>query len=216
MSAIKEHLAHYLERRAAGDPPPLALYRARCESAARQNLTEVYWHESGQFILEGIEGVPDGYRLTLTVHDDTASRPDDIECFDPADIEAWREDRWRYVGIEVAVVDDDGTDLASYAVWGFELGELASYVVWGFELGDYWPMSTDAQIWAHAVDGGVVDEALHLATEKLRRRAEKAVAEQAERAAAVEAEIVRRARINYLLSTIPPHVATELRSLIGA
>ena len=203
MSAIKEHLAHYLERRAAGDTPSLALYRARCESAARQNLHEVYSYGSGQYHLEGIEGVPDGYRLTLTMHDDTDFQPDDVECFDPADIEAWREGRWRYVGIEVAVVDDDGTELASYAVWGFELG-------------DYWPMSTDAQIWAHAVDGGVAEEALHLATEKLRRRAEKAVAEQAERAAAVEAEIVRRARINTLLATIPPHVATELRSLIGA
>ena len=200
MSAIKEHLACYLERRAAGDTPALALYRARCESAARQNLTEVYSYRSGQYLLEGIEGVPDGYRLTLTVHDDTISRPDDV---DPADIEAWREDRWRYVGIEVAVVDDDGIELASDAVWGFELGE-------------HWPMSTDAQIWAHAVDGGVVDEALHLATERLERRAAKAVAEQAERRAAVEAEIVRRARINALLATIPPHVATELRSLIGA
>ena len=203
MSAIKEHLAHYIERRAAGDTPSLALCRARCESAARQNLHEVYSYGSGQYILEGIEGVPDGYRLTLTVHDDTDSRPDDTECMDPEDIEAWREDRWRYVGIEVAVVDDDGTELASDAVWGFELG-------------DYWPMSTDAQIWAHAVDGGIVDEALHLAAEKLRRRAAKAAAEQAERRAAVEAEIVRRARIDTLLATIPPHVATELRSLIGA
>ena len=200
MSAIKEHLACYLERRAAGDTPALALYRARCESAARQNLHEVCWHDSGLFILEGIEGVPDGYRLTLTVRDDPDSRPDDV---DPADLEAWREDRWRYVGIEVAVVDDDGDELSSYAVWGFELG-------------DYWPMSTDAQIWAHAVDGGVAEEALHLATEKLRRRAAKAAAEQAERRAAVEAEIERRARINTLLATIPPHVATELRSLIGA
>ena len=200
MSAIKEHLAHYLERRAAGDIPSLALYRARCESAARQNLHEVYWHESGMFILEGIEGVPDGYRLTLTVHDDAGSSPDDV---DPADIEAWREDRWRYVGIEVAVVDDDGIELASYAVWGFELG-------------DYWPMSTDAQIWAHAVDGGVVDEALHLATERLERRAARAVQEAEDRRAAVLAEIVRRARIDTLLATIPPHVATELRSLIGA
>lgn len=198
MSAIKEHLAHYLERRAAGDIPSLALYRARCESAARQNLHEVYWHESGMFILEGIEGVPDGYRLTLTVHDDTDSGPDDV---DPADIEAWREDRWRYVGIEVAVVDDDGTELASYAVWGFELG-------------DYWPMSTEAQIWAHATDGGVVDDAHHLAAERLERRAARAV--QGARRAAVLAEIERRARINTLLATIPPHVATELRSLIGA
>ena len=203
MSAIKEHLAHYLERRAAGDTPSLALYRARCESAARQNLHEVHWHDSGMYILEGIEGVPDGYRLTLTVHDDMASQPDDDDCFDPADIEAWREGRWRYVGIEVAVVDDDGDELASDAVWGFELG-------------DYWPMSTDAQIWAHAVDGGVVDMAIQSATARIERRAAKAAAEQAERAAAVEAEIVRRARIDTLLATIPPHVATELRTLIGA
>ena len=173
MSAIKEHLACYLERRAAGDTPALALYRARCESAARQNLREVYWHDSGLFILEGIEGVPDGYRLTLTVHDDPDSRPDDTECFDPADIEAWREGHWRYVGIEVAVVDDDGAELGSDAVWGFELG-------------DYWPMSTDAQIWAHA------------AIARIERRAAKAAAEQAERRAAVEAEIVRRARIDKL------------------
>ena len=200
MSAIKEHLACYLERRAAGDTPALALYRARCEDAARQNLHEVYWHDSGLYLLEGIEGVPDGYRLTLTVHDDTISRPDDV---DPADIEAWREDRWRYVGIEVAVVDDDGAELGSGAVWGFELG-------------DYWPMSTDAQIWAHAVDGCVVDMAIQSAIARIERRAAKAAAEQAERRAAVEAEIVRRARINTLLATIPPHVATELRSLIGA
>lgn len=200
MSATKEHLAHYLDRRAAGDPPPLALYRARCEDAARHNLTEVYSDGSGLFILEGIEGVPDGYSLTLTVHDDTNSRPDDV---DPADIEAWREDRWRYVGIEVAVVDDDGIELAFCAVWGFELG-------------DYWPMSTDAQIWAHAVDGGVVDEALHLAAERLERRAARAVQEAEDRRAAVLAEIERRARINTLLATIPPHVATELRTLIGA
>ena len=203
MSAIKEHLAHYLERRAAGDVPSLALYRARCESAARQNLHEVYWHGSGQFILEGIEGVPDGYRLTLTVHDDTHTTPGDFDCYDPDDIEAWREDRWRYVGIEVAVVDDDGAELGSDAVWGFELG-------------DYWPMSTDAQIWAHAVDGGVVDETLHLATERLERRAARAVQEAEDRRAAVLAEIERRARINTLLATVPPHVAAELRALIGA
>lgn len=171
MSAIKEHLAHYLERRAAGDPPSLALYRARCEDAARQNLHEVYSYGSGQYLLDGIGGVPDGYRLTLTVHDDTDSRPDD--CFDPAVIEAWQEDHWRYVGIEVAVVDDDGVELAS-------------------------------------------DMAIQSATARLERRAAKAAAEQAERRAAVEAEIVRRARIDTLLATIPPHVATELRTLIGA
>ena len=148
MSAIKEHLAHYLERRAAGDTPALALYRARCESAARQNLHEVYWHRSGQYILEGIEGVPDGYRLTLTVHDDTISSPDDADCFDREDAEAWREGRWRYVGIEVAVVDDDGTERDIPEMTGafiIHLPEAGGYSAVPLRTGDAAALSPDNQ-----------------------------------------------------------------------
>jgi hypothetical protein len=77
--------------------------------------------------------IPPGATCRAVVGRDEDSTPDDAECYDPEDIAAWRRDEWSYAFYTVVVTLADGTE------GGATLG--------GCELGDYWPGSTEAQIW---------------------------------------------------------------------
>lgn len=67
-----------------------------------------------------------GYRIDL--HEDDRTTPAHADCYDAADVEAWKKDEWRYVGIIVTPVID-GMDLESCSVdlWSLEYGEAPGW-----------------------------------------------------------------------------------------
>jgi hypothetical protein len=46
---------------------------------------------------------------------------DDVDVFTPKQIEAWKNDEWYYVGLEVTV-SFNGIELGSASLWGIEYG----------------------------------------------------------------------------------------------
>lgn len=62
-------------------------------------------------------------RARMVVDED--SRPGDADCYDAADVDAWKEDRWQYVGLLVSV-SWDGVAIAEDNIWGTEHGYLGS------------------------------------------------------------------------------------------
>ena len=61
----------------------------------------------------------DGFTVTLEMVEDTDSTPFDADCYDESDIEAWRNDEWRYVGF-VYTASREGVDLGEASIWGTE------------------------------------------------------------------------------------------------
>ena len=62
----------------------------------------------------------DGFTVTLEMVEDTDSTPFDADCYDESDIEAWRNDEWRYVGF-VYTASREGVDLGEASICGAEL-----------------------------------------------------------------------------------------------
>jgi hypothetical protein len=55
---------------------------------------------------------------------DYDAKPDDADCYSDEDKRLWREDSWRYVGVEVRpVVNGDELESASDALWAVEWGD---------------------------------------------------------------------------------------------
>ena len=78
--------------------------------------------DNSRDVIERIE-LPGPYQvdLVLTVHPDYDSSPDDSECYDESDIDAYGRGEWGYVGYVVAAYRD-GVELGSDAIWGTEHG----------------------------------------------------------------------------------------------
>lgn len=94
---------------------------------------------------DGTLTLPPGASARVYLYDDDAARdPADEECYGPADVEAWRADRWSFVGVAAVVTLSNGNT-----------GEAA---LWGIEEGDYWPGNVEDQVW-HAVPD-IIAEAL--------------------------------------------------------
>ncbi|AKJ72418.1 hypothetical protein AU099_gp75 [Gordonia phage GTE8] len=69
----------------------------------------------------------DGFTLTAYEVPDTDSTPigQELEnggCYAAADIAAWRDDEWQYVGV-VVVASRAGVSLGSAAIWGMDTGD---------------------------------------------------------------------------------------------
>lgn len=86
----------------------------------------------GEVILSDVR-LPQGAVARVFVRADYDIRPDDVDCYSEADVEAWRDCLWRYVGVEAQVTLWDGC--------------YGSTSIWGVEQGSYWPGSAEAQIW---------------------------------------------------------------------
>jgi len=69
-------------------------------------------------------GTIDGWEVTAGMYYDTASKPYDADCYSPEDIEAWRKDKWHYVGI-VVTASLDGWEAGDDSIWGMEYGDWA-------------------------------------------------------------------------------------------
>ncbi len=63
----------------------------------------------------------DGWTITARIERDNDTRPDDFDCFDPEQIEAWKNDEWFYCGVVLAV-EKNGVTLSKHAasLWGVE------------------------------------------------------------------------------------------------
>ena len=70
----------------------------------------------------------------IKVMPDTDADPNDFDCYDDADMKAWRNDEWRYVGIALVVegyVGDVEINARAGDLWGVEYGTH-------FPLSDYY------------------------------------------------------------------------------
>lgn len=59
-----------------------------------------------------------GVAYKIEIVADADARPDEADCYDAADLSAWRNDEWRFVGVVVTTKSGD----ASTALWGVEYG----------------------------------------------------------------------------------------------
>lgn len=86
--------------------------------------------------------VPDLATVYVVAQHDPDANPDDADCYDVDDVDAWKRDEWHYMYVtaHVQLVD----------------GRRGTAGVGGVELGQYWPGSDAAQVW-HVVPGVVAD-----------------------------------------------------------
>lgn len=63
----------------------------------------------------------EGFDITARVEYDHDTRPTDFDCYDDAQIKAWRDDEWFYCGVVLAV-SRNGVELTDHAasLWGIE------------------------------------------------------------------------------------------------
>ena len=62
----------------------------------------------------------DGFTVTIEMVEDADTTPFEFDCDDESDIEAWRNDEWRYVGF-VYTASLEGVDLGEASIWAIEL-----------------------------------------------------------------------------------------------
>lgn len=71
-------------------------------------------------VIETRDIVHEGRTLTVTLVEDNDPRPDDYDCFDAAEIAAWKRDEWSFVG--VLITEEGGKDFDS--LWAVVYGRL--------------------------------------------------------------------------------------------
>ena len=103
---------------------------------------------TGERILSRVS-LPGDARTTITVRDDLDASPHDAECYGPDDVEAWRNDAWRYVSVEAVVTLADGRQGIS--------------AIGAVECGEHWGTSWEAAI-IHTVPSLVGEALAEIAT----------------------------------------------------
>lgn len=144
----------YRSHRADGQPARYAFYLARRDDVAEALLTWDY-DEAGEFYDVDVDqlralaeiSLPPGAQARVHLHldDDAWNRWGDEVDYSHEDIAAAERDAWTFYGVEVLVTDHTGHE--------------ASFAVWGFPIGDYWPGSVAGQVWEAAHD--LFPDALH-------------------------------------------------------
>jgi hypothetical protein len=74
-------------------------------------------------------GTIDGFDVMARIEPDYDITPDDFDCYDQQTIDAWKADRWNYVGI-VVTASRDGIELGSSSLWGCEYGDMPGIDEW--------------------------------------------------------------------------------------
>ena len=64
----------------------------------------------------------DGFTLTAYAVYDTDTTPPEQDCYDAADVAAWRAGEWHYAGV-VVVASREGIELGSASIWGIDTGD---------------------------------------------------------------------------------------------
>lgn len=67
-----------------------------------------------------------GVFFQVDIDPDHDPKPTDFECYSDADIKAWQEGAWRYVGVTVSVREHPSI---TTSLWGVEWGEGAEWRV---------------------------------------------------------------------------------------
>lgn len=75
------------------------------------------------YVCEGdsISCYVNGIDFTATLHADTDSTPFDADCYSKTQIDAWRNDKWRYFGVVISA-EKDGVELGAHlaSLWGID------------------------------------------------------------------------------------------------
>lgn len=68
-----------------------------------------------------IEWTAEGFDIVARLVYDTDSKPTDCDCYNPKDVQRWRNNEWFYVGV-VLSVSRNGVELSDHAasLWGIE------------------------------------------------------------------------------------------------
>lgn len=88
-------------------------------------------------------GPVDGFTLTAYAVYDTDMTPHGQDCYDAADVAAWRAGEWHYAGV-VVVASREGIELGSASIWSLDTG-------------DYWADMLRANGSGHLVNPSTTD-----------------------------------------------------------
>lgn len=68
-----------------------------------------------------IEWTAEGFDIVARLEYDTDTKPTDFECYEPEDMQRWRNDEWFYVGV-VLSVSRNSVELSDHAasLWGID------------------------------------------------------------------------------------------------
>lgn len=70
-----------------------------------------------------------GFDISAAIEPDCDITPNDFDCYDQQTIDAWKADRWYYVGL-VVTASRDGIELGSSSLWGIEYGDMPGIDEW--------------------------------------------------------------------------------------
>lgn len=81
--------------------------------------------------------LPDSDGFTIQAHlvPDEEIKPTDFDCYDAAQIDAWKHDLWGYVGV-IVTASRNGIEFGSASMWGYEYGDLPGVDEWCNPLDD--------------------------------------------------------------------------------
>lgn len=105
-------------------------------------------------------GTYDDNTLTVTAYmvEDCDKTPYNDDFYDAADIDAWRADRWQFVGIVVEATNDSGEVVGEDSMFGMEYGEWTD----GRYLNPL-ALESDGESWANGYGADLVSNALESA-----------------------------------------------------
>lgn len=72
-------------------------------------------------------GERDGFDLVALKVADDDTDIDDFDCYEPADVKAWKDDDWSFVGV-IVQASRDGIELGEASTWGTEDGHSPGFV----------------------------------------------------------------------------------------
>jgi hypothetical protein len=135
----------YRANRALGRTAQYALIAARYVAAVLQALqgftAELIFSERVHAVYT-LQDTNAGVTLTYEIWRDYDGSPEDLECYDPEDLAAWKNDDWHYYGVTVTAT-----------LGRFSIEEILG----GIDAGDYWesparPLDTEQQVMSTALD----------------------------------------------------------------
>jgi hypothetical protein len=86
-------------------------------------MTNPTFPQFNSYVCEGdaITWSAEGFDLCARVWRDSDTKPTEYDCYEPADIERWKNDEWFYCGVVVSV-SLNGVELSDHAssLWGVD------------------------------------------------------------------------------------------------
>lgn len=108
-------------------------------------------------------GLPDGWTVRAEISPDNDSHPDHFDCYDAVQVQAWRDDAWRFVVLSVHVEDADGRQWGASVVGANEYGRFPLVQ----EEGDY--QDAYPNPFGELAESDMINEALKDAVESTER-----------------------------------------------